>query len=430
MVARDPNRLPVVLNSNPTRINRRPGYPLTRKESVAARALLNYEHGTNLYNVAVEAGFRDLRSRRLITIDTQRGNPLGTIAWTSPAAPARTARRLVENFNLGQMAGLALSRAGDAVAGASGWIITGPEVAFAFAHRYLYTGVHALTIRRRPAGIEIIEHRHHGEDQMLRTPMSAITGRELSSAQPGLEVEERSVHIPLGHLSAVAAVFLSSRCTDTMRIDLDGLWVSGPDDDATVQSDGYPNWMPTIVADALEHLKIPAATVATPALFVAWAETMSLPFPCATTTHHRRVDPHTGHTVAPDPSTRERLAAEHLIAGLTRPLDDTRADPCEGPHEFLMTPLDQEGFTRFRDEDLLRRLYCTVQYLDAGLDLCEAADFIRFGLPAPQAVRLVDQRRTDPDAVTSVLFACVRGLNKRGTIEPVLAAHLHQMRAL
>lgn len=426
--------LAVRVGAPQTRVTRRAAFDFSASEARAAVAMLSQSPGTLLEETAsLGPGMRGLRSRGLVVLspshDAAAAAAVTQGAWAHPSAAATAARRVVMPFNLAMRTQSMLAHAAD-VAEGNRHDFTATALAAVLAHRYQFTGVHALTIiptitptapaasGAPPAGFEVIEHRHLEPDRVRLLPSVSPDPARLRCGGVGLDTDERRVLVPPDIEAMAVHAFYACRPQPghdndeqppgglTVHIDLDRL----SEQPATTD----PPWMPALLADALAHLGVVEDDLTTPAEFTAWAhERLRYPLRCGDYTHVRQINPSTGTVHTPTEYVAQ-YAAEEMLTALQLPAGE--ATGCAAAEEFLALPLDGGIWSGVADETVLRWVVRAVQYLDAGLDLHETADFLLFAIPAEQATHLSLRRRETPAEVNDMLRNWVRALLNRGTL--------------
>lgn len=434
-------------DGNRPRRARRGAFGFTTAETQAALVMLSHPAGAVVeVTGSLKAGFRGLRARGLIDLPADATSSRDAAAasdgvvhaqWVDAAALAAAARRTTMPFNLALRTQLMLTHAAEVLDGGRD-TYTATGLALVLAHRYQFTGVHALTIAPTPTsttgaatadpyaapyGYEVVEHRHHHRDRVRVLPSVAFNRSRLPYGAPGLDTDKRRVLLPHDMEALALHAYYRHRATSVsgqglatdqapVRLDLDYLTEH---DGRDSQQAGASSWMPALLADALNHLGTHEADLPTASDFHAWAqERLRYPLRCGDYTHIRQINPTTA-TVHTPAEYAEQYAAEEMLTALRLP--PGAATGCAAAEEFLPLPLDGAVWGSISDEIVLRWVVRAVQYLDAGLDLIEAADFLLFALPAEQASELVAcRRRGDEAAVTEQLFTWVRALLNRGTI--------------
>lgn len=407
------------------RVTRRRQFTFSTSEAQAAATLLSVasERGLEV-PAAMGAGMRGLRDRGLIALTPPSVTGDLRAGWRDDAAAAAAARRLLVPFNLSMRTQQMLTHAADVLEGYR-HDFSATALAVILAHRYRFTGVHALTVSMSRAGaaaglmsartgeVEVVEHAHGGAVRHRLLPSVQPDPGRLRRSAPGLDTDQRRVLLP-GDVEA-QAMHAYFQCQDHSATGFDG------DASAVVRLDldrltapTHRAWMPALLADTLTHLGVDEGGLPTPDAFVAWAhESLRYPLRCGTFTHIRQIDPVTG-TIHTPVEHAEQYAAEEMLTALR--LGPGEMTGCAAAEEFLSIPLDGSIWQGVADEMLLRWVVRAVQYLDAGLDLHEAADFLLFAIPAGQAADLIGRRREQPVEVNGVLHGWVRSLLNRGTL--------------
>lgn len=440
---RSPSVLPVRVGADEARVNRRAKFGFTTSETQAALAMLSHPVEVVLEaSPSLGAGLRGLRGRGLVLLPPADAatDVSGVLQarWTDAAALAAAARRTTIPFNLGMRSRSLLLHAAD-VLSEPRRTYTATGLALVLAHRYQFTGVHALTITPlptaapatpgatssqgddgQPAGYEVVEHRHHHPDRVRLLPSVMPNPQRLRQGAPGLDTDQRRVLLPDDMEALAVQAFYRGRGADDLSsgtagavapvcLDL-GRLVERPTAPETA-----PSWMPALLADALDHLGVSETVLPAPEFFHSWAhERLRYPLRCGAYTHVRQIDPSTG-TVHTPVEYAEQYATEEMLTALRLPVGESTG--CAAAEEFLPMALDGTIWGAVTDEIVLRWVVRAVQYLDAGLDLQEASDFLLFAIPADHAADLVARRRRGEFvAVSEQLFSWVRALLNRGTI--------------
>ena len=360
------------------------------------------------------------------------------VAWVSPGAAACAARLLVRPDRSAAQAEAALwsmSRKTQHDPGNPAVVVdrvrglpaTGVELATALAHHYLYSGVRGLTITQHPDDYtRVIEQHRNGTETTLMVPPTLVHPEDLRvdliRPHDGFcDLPDTVVAVLVQSAPFAARLPVAEWSRTPVRVNFDTLAVT-PDALSGAAMCGLaadwsrsprlpPDWCPALLADALTALDAPTPT--TPAAFVDWAEQhLRVPVACVGQTHHARVDPHTA-TLSYRPDQSEAYETEHFLyaLGADREYDGTHA--CAAAQHTLQTHTQFSG----GGLDPVRTVVRAVQYLDAGLDLGEAADFLFFAVPPGPTAHLIATGGRDPAQIRALLTGWVRDLWTHGFID-------------